>query len=168
MSVVATRVYESHIEIASDSQVTSGMTMQNLDSVKLFSNELGVTVGACGSMQEIALFKIFLSSRTPRSASEDDIVYFMHEFHRWLDDNAEQDFDAEMNQYHMVFGGSAFSIQGYYVREITDFDAIGAGTDYALAALYLGKTPLQAVNVACDLNIFCSLPTNNLIIPRFE
>lgn len=168
MSVVATRVYEDHIEICADSQITSGMTMQNLESVKLFENDLGVYVGACGSMQEIALFKIFLSSHMPKSATEDDIVHLMHEFHRWLDDHAERDLDSEHNQYHLIFDGVAFAIQGYYVREIKDYDAIGAGTDYALTALYLGKDAKEAVAAACELNIFCSLPISSLLIPKYD
>lgn len=33
--------------------------------------------------------------------------------------------------------------------------AMGSGRDYAMAAMHLGCTAVQAVQVACDLDIFC-------------
>lgn len=35
------------------------------------------------------------------------------------------------------------------------FCAMGAGRDYALAAMHLGKTAREAVEVACALDVFC-------------
>ena len=45
-----------------------------------------------------------------------------------------------------------------HVEEIDDFAAIGAGRDYAYAALYLGATPKEAVEVACELSCYVSEP----------
>ena len=35
------------------------------------------------------------------------------------------------------------------------FHAIGSGRDYALAALYLGKSAKEAVEIACQLDAYC-------------
>lgn len=158
MSVIATRVYGDRIEIASDSQITFGFTMQTDETVKLFTTDSGIIVGGVGTMQELALLKIFMKTHKPAMPSEDALTDFIHEFRQWLIESAEIIPEMDDNEYHMIFDGKAFAIHRYNIREIIQFDSIGAGADYALAALYLGKSPAEAVNVACELNIFCSLP----------
>lgn len=158
MSVIATRVYADRIEIAADSQVTYGMTMQTDQTVKLFTTESGITVGGVGTMQELALLKIFMKTHLPGAANEDAMTDFIHEFRQWLTENAEINPEFDDNEYHIIFDGKAFFVHRYNIREIFEFDAIGAGMDYALAALYLGRPPVEAVKVACELNIFCALP----------
>lgn len=158
MSVIATRVYGDRIEIASDSQITFGFTMQTDETVKLFTTDSGITVGGVGTMQELALLKIFMKTHRPAAPSEDALTDFIHEFRQWLTECAEIIPELDENEYHIVFDGKAFAIHRYNIREIVEFDAIGAGADFALAALYLGRSPDEAVRVACELNIFCSLP----------
>lgn len=166
MSVVATRVFPDRIEIAADSQITWGMTMQNAASVKLFSTDLGLTVGACGSMQEIGLFRIYSKTRIPPAPTEDGIMDFMHAFRLWMIDNAEPSMSDDETAYHIVFGDRAFCVVNYAIREIEDYDAIGTGMDYALTALYLSRDPHDAVEVACKLNIYCSGPIETVVIPK--
>lgn len=168
MSVVATRVYNDRIEIAADSQITHGMTQITGNDVKLFATELGLTVGGVGTMQEVSLFKIFLRTRVPSSATEDGILDLMHDFHVWLNDHAEAVDPEDASYYHIIYDGKAFSVQRYSVAQITTFDAIGTGMDYALTAMELDRSPLDAVKIACKLNIFCSEPVSNLIIPTNE
>jgi len=63
------------------------------------------------------------------------------------------------NDFIVVWQGRAFEIDGTLtVHEITDFAAIGAGSDFALAALHLGKTATEACEVACKLSVMCELP----------
>jgi hypothetical protein len=45
-----------------------------------------------------------------------------------------------------------------FINEIKDFAAVGAGEDFANAALYLGHSPEEAVKVACELCCFVSEP----------
>lgn len=42
--------------------------------------------------------------------------------------------------------------------ELFDYGAIGAGEDFATAALYLGHHPKEAVKVACDLSCYVCEP----------
>jgi ATP-dependent protease HslVU (ClpYQ) peptidase subunit len=158
MSVIATRVYGDRIEIAADSQVTYGATMQTDQNVKLFTTDTGITVGGVGTMQELALLKIFMKTHFPAAPTEDAMTDFIHEFRQWLLENAEINPEFDDNEYHIIYDGKAFTVHRYNIREIFEFDAVGAGMDYALTALYLGRSPAEAVRVACELNIFCSLP----------
>lgn len=166
MSVVATRIYDDRIEIASDSQITFGMTMQQALDVKLFHTDLGVTVGGVGTMQEISLLRIFLKTHIPSAPTEEAVTDLIHRFRMWLNEHAEPSDDWDDNQYHLIFEGHAFSVQRYNVREILTFDAIGAGMDYALTALYLDRSPEEACRLACDLNIYCSLPVTTMTRSR--
>ena len=70
------------------------------------------------------------------------------------------------NQYLLAFGGKAFHIQNYLVLEVDKFSAIGAGADYALAALYLEKSAPEAVKVACELSCFVSEPIKTFSMER--
>jgi ATP-dependent protease HslVU (ClpYQ) peptidase subunit len=166
MSVIATRVYADRIEIASDSQITYGATMQTDQTVKLFTTDTGITIGGVGTMQELVLLKLFMKTHFPAAASEDALTEFIHEFRQWLTQSAELNPELDDNEYHIIFEGKAFSAHRYNIREIFEFDAIGAGMDYALTALYLGRAPSEAVRVACELNIFCSLPVVTQTHPR--
>jgi ATP-dependent protease HslVU (ClpYQ) peptidase subunit len=44
---------------------------------------------------------------------------------------------------------------GFYERYENKFTATGSGRDYALAAMELGKTAREAVELACKMDIFC-------------
>lgn len=48
------------------------------------------------------------------------------------------------------------------------FDAMGAGRDYALAAMYLGKSAREAVEVACALDVTCGNGIDVLTLKRKE
>ena len=45
---------------------------------------------------------------------------------------------------------------------IPEFFAIGSGAEAALGALYMGATAIEAVEAACNVNIFCGLPVEHI------
>jgi len=51
------------------------------------------------------------------------------------------------------------------VQKINEFSAIGAGEHFALTAMYLDKTPEDAVKIANELCVWCSDPIN-VILPK--
>ena len=51
-----------------------------------------------------------------------------------------------------------FSVNDMFVREIKDYFAMGAGEDFATAALYLGHSPEEAVKTACEISCFVAEP----------
>ena len=65
---------------------------------------------------------------------------------------------------HRCFKGKAWWIQDLFIEEIKNYAAIGAGRDYALAALYLGNSVSMAVEAACELNVYCKRPVKIISI----
>ena len=49
---------------------------------------------------------------------------------------------------------------------IITYEAIGAGLDYALAALYLGHTVEDSVKTACELSVYCEQPIIYMTMDR--
>jgi ATP-dependent protease HslVU (ClpYQ) peptidase subunit len=66
----------------------------------------------------------------------------------------------ENSAFLVAYKQKVFFIDNYFVQEINDYYAIGVGMDYALAALYLGASVKEAIEVACHLSIFCEKPVN--------
>ena len=80
-----------------------------------------------------------------------------------------KEFGAEKrldNQYLIAYKDKAFYCSSGYVGEVTDYFAIGAGQNYARAALYLGHSPAEAVKVACALSCYVDEPIVTKSIPR--
>lgn len=156
MSVVCAKIYENKIEIAADSiRISAGTVVGMHGGSKLFQ-ENGMTIGGCGKSAETALMRSYIKSHKPENSSEMDILRFVVEFAKWKGDYCND--KGVENNYLMIYDGKLFFLEGLSVREIKDFYAIGAGMDFAFAALHLGHTPREAVKVACDLSCLVSEP----------
>lgn len=165
MSVVATKVTDQEIIIAADSITTRGST-QAKNAAKLFETDSGVIIGGCGLSEQTILLRLFLETHVPKVPSEDALLELFSEFHDWLRKKTGNNGYQLDNHFHFVFSGKAFSIHEYCIREIKDYHAIGAGMDYALAALYLGQSPERAVEAATELSIYCEKPVVVFRMPR--
>lgn len=157
MSVVAVKVENNKITIGADSILVNGYTQEKDKKAKLFQNEWMV-VGDVGEAQEGALFQIYTKTRKPRESSVDGITEFFFDFYQWKKEKTES--NELMNDYIIIFENKAFLVEKFYVKEIKDYMAIGAGMDFALAALYLGSTVEKAIKTACHLSILCEEPIN--------
>ena len=163
MSVVAVRVEKNKITIGADSILVNGHTQEKDKMAKIFQNEWAV-VGDVGEAQEGALFQIYTKTRRPRESSAEGITEFLFEFYQWKKEKTES---AELtNDYIIVFDGKAFLVEGFYVKEVKDYMAIGAGMDFALAALYMGSSVQDAIKTACHLSILCEEPVNIITVPK--
>ena len=121
-------------------------------------------IGSVGVAQEGALFRVFCRTRKPRAADVESIVDFMSDFQDWLK-NKIDDSTIE-NGYILVFDKKVFNIEGFYVKEVTDYTAIGAGMDFALAALYLGNSVEESIKAACHLSVYCEEPVNMFYVEK--
>ena len=163
MSVVAVKVEKDKITIGADSILVSGWTQEKDKLAKL--NEVnGMVVGDVGDAQEGALFLMYCKTRKPREASVEALVEFMSEFQDWMTKNVEV--NKLENQYVIILGGKAFMMEGFFIKEVTDYTAIGAGMDYSLAALYLGNSVKESIKAACHLSIYCEEPINIMEIKK--
>ncbi|MEZ4703154.1 MAG: hypothetical protein R2834_22695 [Rhodothermales bacterium] len=166
MSVVACRILESGgYEIASDSISVRGFTQTKSDNSKFSKlfEENGLVIGGVGSAKEIALMQLYCRTHKPSAADESAFLEFISEFVSWKKDKTNE--NGIDNVYLMGFNGKVFHIEGWLIEEITTYEAIGAGMSFALAALFLGKTPKEAVEVAIELSIYCEGPINVISKP---
>jgi len=158
MSVVCCKVTDEKIEIASDSITVRGWTQSKGKNSKFskLTKVNGIILGGVGYAEETALFQLFCQTHKPKDATEDDILTFLSEFSDWKKKRADS--HKIENPYIIVYKGKAFAIQGFLVEEIVSYEAIGAGSDFALSALYLGFDVEKAVETACELSIYCEKP----------
>lgn len=162
MSIVACRVEKSTIQIAADSIVVLGTTKQQLSKLEKFSN--GLVIGGTGTAEETALMFLFAETHAVPSEGTRGILEFINEFAGWK--QAKIGDWSIGNSYIFVYKGTAYLISNFFVTEIKEYNAVGAGMDFALAALLLGKDAKEAVEVACKLSCYCNLPVEHYEIPR--
>lgn len=153
MSVVAGKVYADKIVIAADSIVVRGWSKRTNFSKLQKINDM--IIGGVGDATEFSLFIRFAQTHNPETATEKDVLAFIVEFSKWKSDYKSGSLE---NAYLLIFDKHLFCIDGVYVQEINDYEAIGAGEDYANAAMYLGHTPQEAVKTACELCCFVAEP----------
>ncbi len=158
MSVVCCRVCDNKIEIASDSIAVYGSRQakgENLKTSKLVMvNDM--IIGSVGYAEEASLFQIFCKTHHPNNSTVEDVVILLSEFSDW---KRKKTGDHSLGNHNIiVFDGRAFVTEGYFVQEIKNYWAIGAGADFSLAALYMGATTKRAIEIACELSIYCEPP----------
>lgn len=166
MSVVACKIHPSgDVTLAADSISVRGYTQRKNSSEeggKLFelNNDSGA-IGGVGAVQELNLLRIFLDNYTivpkQEKPSERHILDMLNAFVRWLKDKYGAPATLS-NAYIIALQGGVFATCGWEISRVAEFEAIGAGMDFALAALALGETAERAVEVATELSVFCEKP----------
>ena len=155
MSVVAAKVYKDKVKFAADSIVVNG-SFKKTNYYKICEIN-GMIIGTSGYAEEAAFMRYYAETHKPASSNERDVLKFFVEFQAWKIDAGCTIVDCG-NVYLFYYDGHLFEINQMHIEEINDYAAIGAGRDYAYAALYLGHEPREAVKVACDLSCYVSEP----------
>lgn len=156
MSVVAAKIYDNRIVIAADSILVKGWSKSTNGNFTKINQINGMLVGGTGNAKELSLLWHFMRTHKPDGNTEKEILGYIVEFSKW-----KQDLIGEggiSNTYLLAYDGHLFEIEDMFVYEIKDYDAVGAGEDFANAALYLGHSPREAVKVACELSCFVAEP----------
>ncbi|WP_165073305.1 hypothetical protein [Paludisphaera rhizosphaerae] len=164
MSVIACRVYADRIEMAADSILVSGWSQRTDAKHTKLVKVRDVVVGSCGLASESGLMQLFLMTHRPKFADVDSVLEFMGEFATWKGKRIND--STTTNQYILAFDGKAFVTQEYFVDEVVNYYAIGAGQDFATAVLHLGGNPSDAVDTAIALSVFCAAPRVNLTVGK--
>jgi len=160
MTVVACKVTDDGISISADSLAVMGWTQEkNFIKLKKIND---IIFGGAGYSEDNTLMEIFCSTHQPKDSTKDSFLVFLSEFSKWKKDRID---DREIyNSYIFIYRGVALVTQQYDVRVINDCYAIGSGRDFALSAMYLGKNTESAVNVACELSIYCEEPITSFYV----
>jgi len=163
MSVVAVKITKNKIIVGADSILVSGWT-QEKDKLAKLNKVNDMIIGDVGDAQEGGLFLLYCKTRKPKDASVDSLMEFISEFQTWMTSKTTE--TKLHNQYIIVLDGKAFMMEGFFIKEITDYTAIGAGMDFALSALYLGNSVKESIKAACHLSVFCEEPINIIEVEK--
>ena len=169
MSVVVLKKYEDRIEISSDSCVSNGV--ENIDHQNGACKKLirinDIIVGGCGDLYEVQLLQYYLKTYEPKLASQYDLQKLIYNFiqykrkglgivdrlkHKFFYDNRVK------NSYIFVFNNQCFYVEGTVISLIKNMYAIGSGKLTAYAALRVGMSPHDAVEMSCKYNFGVSEP----------
>lgn len=163
MSVIVGQVTEDKIVLAADSIRVRGWTQERKKFGKIWQ-ENGVSVASCGLSRDQAMLRLFCKRNHPPEATEYGITEFFSDFVAWAK-KIDPGFKLDSSML-IAFKGRLFRMLDFFVEEVTDFAADGAGMDFALAALHCGKTPQESVEVACELSVYCELPVCSIELAR--
>ena len=165
MTVIAARKTKGAIIFASDSILVAGYLKATEKEViynKLFQQN-GMVIGSTGTGYEGTMMELFSRNHQPVDSSRLAVIDFFVEFRDWIQ-KRDSDYALE-NDYLLAYDTKLFrTYGGLDIYEVPEFESIGAGEDFAKAALHLGHTPREAVEVACKLSIFCSEPISEITV----
>lgn len=165
MTVVVCKKYKNRIDLASDSQMSGHFRKVTVpgptaDVSKIWRGNDQI-LGFAGSARDASYMIIYAKTHKPQSATADDVLSYILEFLDWAKKkNSTFDWESECI---IIYEKKAFTVTSLtFVTEIRDYNTLGSGGDYALAALYLGMNVKKAVEVAKELDPYCSGDTQLL------
>lgn len=159
MTVIVAVKTDDRIVFASDSLMAVGSTIVTDSQAKTSKlwQQNNLTVGHSGNCQFDTLMKIFSKTHVPKSACEDGMVEFLIEYVNLC--QTKYSVGIPTSQFLIAFQNQLFIVYGGIdVYKVEKFEAIGSGSDFAQAALLLGKTAKEAVEVSCQLSNTCAPP----------
>jgi hypothetical protein len=122
-------------------------------------------IGGSGCLDELSLLGLYAQAHKPRAAEEYALVEYLAEFRQWARMKAEG-MEIGETDYLIGYDGTAWHVIGFAIMPVIDHHAIGAGEDFARAALHGGKSAKEAVAVACELSPWCERPINTIRMKR--
>ena len=163
MSVVAAKRFADKLEFAADSIRVDGYL---IETARVTGDEQGklfevndIIIGTVGYVMELSFMQIFARNHKPAAATVEGVLDFIVEFYAWA--KKKDDTFGRKNSYLIGMEGEIFRVSSsYLVEKINEFSAIGAGQHFALTAMYLEKSPKEAVEIANELCVYCSGPVN--------
>ncbi|MGB5917386.1 MAG: hypothetical protein WBG63_21155 [Phormidesmis sp.] len=166
MTVIAARRTSDAIIFAADTLISDGfskVTSSEIVYSKLIEQN-GMVIGSTGDCFEGTMMELFSRNHKPSTTTRLGIMEFLVEFKEWV--RKKEGGYSPGNGFLIAYDSKLFRVvQGLDVYEVSEFDAIGAGQDFAKAALHLGHTPREAVEVACKLSLYCSEPILEISVP---
>lgn len=162
MSIVACKITKDGYEIAADSISVRGSTQtkNNTNRSKLVEVN-NMVIGSVGLAEESSLLQIFAKTHQPAAATEEGLLEFWSEFSEWKKKRTDR--SSIENAYFIGIDGVVFYLHHWLITSVSSYEAIGAGMDFALAALHLGHSSEAAVETAIELSIYCESPVQVII-----
>lgn len=192
MSCVAVRKYDDRIIISSDSMIGINGEFNRcgeekalelgseykLTKIRTSSGHLAI-IACVGFYDEMQMFVEFAKNHIDDIYENGnikgiDIIKLLKSVKEEMKEYTDvilQPSDCDQNCDYIIAldtdkGLRCFVVIGRSVFEVQDYYAIGAGKQFALGALSVGATTVQAVESACKYSIYCSAPIKTEILTR--
>ena len=158
MSVGCVKIYEDKIVLGADSIIVYGERQEKHKDAKIKKIDENFGFASSGTAKELEFFGIFCKTHKPSHNTIEGIIDYFFEFSTWK--KKKVDDDRIENSYILVYDRKVYFFIDYYVTSVVDYKALGAGVDYATTALHLGHSVEESIKIACELSIYCELPSN--------
>jgi len=159
MTVIIAQNNKDNIIIASDSGLYRGYSKihggENHQKLSKNKQVNGITIASTGYKADSLNFDVFVETRKPESNSLLSMQRYFVDFRKWLSD---QSLEFKGTNFFLCYKNKLYHYMEEAVYEIleNEYQCDGAGSVEAYTAMYLGKTPKQAVKIASELNIYVS------------
>ena len=117
MSIVAVKVTDACIELASDSIQVRGYTQSK--SINKYSKMVKINdmfIGSVGTAEESSLLWVFTNTRRPEQATESALLTFLSEFADWK--NSKIGKASIENEYIFVIGTKVFQVENFFIPDV--------------------------------------------------
>ena len=172
MSILITDVRNNSISMTADTRETAFETggVRVMDSGKILRTETQdgkqLLVGVVGNSNHIGLLTYILHKQQIAGDSYDDLFTFFATFYDEADHRGASMFHADgssFSEFHVAFADKAFLVRGLTLEPIRASATSGSGADLAFGAICAGATTLEAVQIACEYNAYCSFPVDTWV-----
>lgn len=154
MTVIIAQRTPDLITFATDSQGTSGYVKQRTQKLEVIDDML---VATTGTMSQLSLLRTFCHENAIKTADHKGVSSFFIEFYKWQREFMNK-WPEEMNNYLLAKEMKLFYVASLQIDDISDVKACGTGREAAMGALNAGGTIREAVEAACDIDLYCSAP----------
>ena len=162
MTVIIAQNLKDKIVLSADSSVFQGHNKyhsNNHINWRKIRQVNGITFSSCGLLKDIINFELYCSTRKPESNTALSMQRFFVDFKKWLNENKLiTDNDSLNSNFFVVYDGMLFHYMEGAIYEIIkgEFQTDGAGKCESYMAMYLGKTPKEAVELTIKMNVWTS------------
>jgi len=159
MSVVAVKKNDKGgFDIAADDIAVNGWTVSSNADNQTFSKIQkinNIVIGGSGKTEVITMLFMYARTHLIKNNDLDNVFDWFKGFLDWRKEKSDK-YGISGNYFIIVFNKKAFYFENFLCVEIKENFAIGAGRDFALAALSLGHSVEEAIEVSCKLSAFCN------------
>lgn len=166
MTVIAARVESDRIVMACDSRVSRGWHGKNTGYPSKIIAGSDFAVGASGSAMVAPLLAAYAKDHGIGSGGDLRVTEWCFEFLEFCKKHTgEFKQDAHLLLAHK---SGLYSIYEWLPVRVSDYCAIGSGFEHAEAAMYLGRSPEEACDVAINMAFGCGgdIKTHEVMLAR--
>jgi ATP-dependent protease HslVU (ClpYQ) peptidase subunit len=168
MTTIVALAKNGNVTMGADSQVTDGTRKNNHVKMEKITKKNGYLIAGSGDSQPCDVLQHIFVPPIPTTKEKEDLYHFMitkfvPAMRECLEENGyKSDKEDKESGFNMLiaFNGEVFDIGDDFsvVLNQDGIYGVGAGSAYAIGALYAGASVTEALEIAANNDIFTSGP----------